>query len=61
MGMTMFDVQEMLKESGICNRCFDHMPCGCETIFECEVCGMGNTIDEADMNDDKCFNCNSQL
>jgi hypothetical protein len=61
MGMTSIDAQEMLMEMGICITCNDHVPCGCETIILCEVCGMGNTLDEADKNDDKCFNCNSQL
>lgn len=60
MGMTDYDAQQMLIDSGICPSCKDHMPCGCDTIIFCDVCGMGNSLEELDLNNDKCYNCDSQ-
>ena len=61
MSMTGFDAHQMLMDMGICGKCHDHMPCGCETVDFCDVCGETNTDIELLHNDGNCFNCNTQL
>lgn len=61
MSMTMNDVHDMLDEMGFCPNCGEHTPCGCEAVVECETCGAENTADELELNDHKCYNCNSLM
>lgn len=85
------DCLEIVDEMGICHKCRDHVPCGCEREYDmspisdvlgeaidklsallpvkgetlnlvvCGICGEGNTLEELDHNQDKCFNCGSTM
>jgi len=47
------DAQDILAEMGICRKCHDHKPCGCEPMGKCPNC----LTENFDLDDRVCYSC----
>lgn len=47
------DMHDMLVEMGICTKCHDHKPCGCEPMGKCPNC----LTDNFDLDARVCYSC----
>jgi len=47
------DALDMLAEMGICRKCHDHKPCGCEPMGKCPNC----LTENFDLDDRVCYSC----